>query len=41
VRSDADTLVRWITQRGDWKSLGVQAEGDPATLAALQGLKVF
>jgi len=41
VRSDADTLVRWITQRGDWQSLGVHAEGDPATSAALQRLKVF
>jgi hypothetical protein len=41
VRSDADTLVRWITQRGDWSSLGVEGEGDPATLAMLQRLKVF
>lgn len=41
ARSDADTVVRWITQRGDWQSLGVQAEGDPATLAVLQHLKVF
>jgi uncharacterized protein (TIGR03083 family) len=41
VRSDADTLVRWITQRGDWPSLGVDGEGDPATLALLQRLKVF
>jgi MDMPI C-terminal domain len=41
VRSDADALVRWITQRGDWQSLGVEAEGDPATLAVLRRIKVF
>jgi uncharacterized protein (TIGR03083 family) len=41
ARSDADTLVRWITQRGDWTSLGVDGEGDPATLAVLQQIKVF
>jgi len=41
VRSDADTLVRWITQRGDWRSLAVEAEGDPATLQLLQRVKVF
>jgi uncharacterized protein (TIGR03083 family) len=41
VRSDADTLVRWITQRGDWAGLDVDAQGDPAMLAALQSLKVF
>jgi uncharacterized protein (TIGR03083 family) len=41
AHSDADTLVRWITQRGDWKSLGVEAEGDPETLGVLQLIKVF
>jgi uncharacterized protein (TIGR03083 family) len=41
ARSDADTLTRWITQRGDWQSLDVLADGDPATLALLQRLKVF
>ena len=30
--SDADALVRWITQRGDWPSLGVETEGDAAAL---------
>lgn len=41
ARSDADTFVRWITQRGDWRSLGVDADGDTRTLAVLQRLKVF
>jgi uncharacterized protein (TIGR03083 family) len=41
VRSDADTLVRWITQRGDWQSLDVHCEGEAGTLAVLQRLKVF
>ena len=41
ARSDADTLVRWVTRRGDWQSLGVDADGDARTLAVLQRLKVF
>jgi hypothetical protein len=41
VRSDADTLVRWITQRDDWQSLGVDAEGDSDALGELQLIKVF
>jgi uncharacterized protein (TIGR03083 family) len=41
ARSDGDALVRWITQRGDWKSLDVEVDGDPATLALLQQIKVF
>ncbi len=41
AHSDADTLVRWITQRGDWQSLGVEAEGDPETLGVLHLIKVF
>ena len=39
--SDADALVRWITQRGDWPSLGVETEGDAAALGMLQLIKVF
>jgi hypothetical protein len=41
VRSDANAFVRWITQRGDWEGLGVQASGDPDVLAGIRGLKVF
>jgi uncharacterized protein (TIGR03083 family) len=41
VRSDAETCVRWITQRGRWADLGVESDGDAATLSLLQDLKVF
>jgi uncharacterized protein (TIGR03083 family) len=41
VHSDADTLVRWITQRDDWQGLGVETQGDSATLGVLQLIKVF
>jgi hypothetical protein len=41
ARSDASTLVRWITRRGDWPSLGLDGQGDPATFALLQRIKVF
>jgi uncharacterized protein (TIGR03083 family) len=41
VSSDADTLVRWVTQRGSWEELGVQAAGDEPALSAARKLKVF
>jgi uncharacterized protein (TIGR03083 family) len=41
VRSDAPALVRWVTQRGSWAELGVQADGDDAALATARTLKVF
>jgi hypothetical protein len=41
IRSDAPTFVRWVTQRGSWAELGVQATGEPAALAAARTLKVF
>jgi uncharacterized protein (TIGR03083 family) len=41
IRSDAAALVRWITRRGDWADLGVQAEGDQQALAVARTLKVF
>jgi uncharacterized protein (TIGR03083 family) len=41
VRSDADTCVRWITQRASWDDLEVQAEGDPEALSVIRQLKVF
>jgi hypothetical protein len=34
------TSVRWVTQRGDWQGLGVDADGDARTVAVLQRLKV-
>ncbi len=41
VRSDADSCVRWITQRAAWDDLGVETEGDAGCLAVIQNLKVF
>jgi hypothetical protein len=41
IRSDGPALVRWITQRGTWADLGVQAAGDSAALAVGRTLKVF
>jgi uncharacterized protein (TIGR03083 family) len=41
VSSDADTLVRWVTQRGSWEELGVRAAGDEPALSAARKLKVF
>jgi hypothetical protein len=41
ISSDAPSFVRWITQRGSWDELGVQAAGDQAALAVARGLKVF
>jgi uncharacterized protein (TIGR03083 family) len=41
VRSDAPSLVRWVTQRGNWTELGVEATGDAVALAAARTLKVF
>jgi uncharacterized protein (TIGR03083 family) len=41
VRSDAPSFVRWVTQRGSWTELGVQAAGDDLALATARTLKVF
>jgi uncharacterized protein (TIGR03083 family) len=41
VRSDADSCVRWITQRASWDDLEVQTEGDSKTLDVVRRLKVF
>ncbi len=41
VQSDADTCVRWITQRASWDDLEVKSEGDPEVLEVLRRLKVF
>jgi uncharacterized protein (TIGR03083 family) len=41
IRSDGPALIRWITQRGTWPELGVDATGDAAALAAARTLKVF
>ena len=41
IRSAAPDLIRWITQRGTWEELGVEATGDEAALAVARKLKVF
>jgi hypothetical protein len=41
IDCDAAAFVRWVTQRGSWESLGVNAQGDPATLEVVRQLNVF
>jgi uncharacterized protein (TIGR03083 family) len=41
IDCDAAVFVRWVTQRGSWESLGVDAQGDPATLEIVRKLSVF
>jgi uncharacterized protein (TIGR03083 family) len=41
VSSDGESFVRWITQRGSWEDLGVEAAGDEPALSAVRKLRVF
>lgn len=41
IASDSQAFVRWVTQRGTWEGLGVQAAGDPSALDAVRRLRVF
>jgi hypothetical protein len=41
ITSDSTAFVRWATQRGDWESLGVDAQGDPSALEVVRRLTVF
>ncbi|OBK32862.1 pantothenate synthetase [Mycobacterium sp. 1245111.1] len=41
IDCDAAAFVRWVTQRGGWESLGVDAQGDPASLEVVRKLNVF
>lgn len=41
ISSDSRAFVRWVTQRGTWEGLGVQAEGDPSALEIVRRLRVF
>lgn len=41
ITSDADAFVRWVSRRGTWEALGVQAEGDRANLEVVRQLSVF
>jgi hypothetical protein len=33
--------VRWVTQRGTWEELNVEAHGDPSVLETVRRLSVF
>jgi hypothetical protein len=41
IASDSQAFVRWVTQRGTWDELGVDAEGDDAGLEVVRQLRVF
>jgi len=41
ITCESPAFVRWVTQRGSWKSLGVEATGDPCTLEMMRRLSVF
>jgi uncharacterized protein (TIGR03083 family) len=41
ITSDSAAFVRWATSRGSWESLGVDAQGDPATLDVARRLTTF
>lgn len=41
VSSDAESFIRWVTQRASWEELAVQAAGDEPALSAARKLKVF
>ncbi|HTT54595.1 MAG TPA: maleylpyruvate isomerase family mycothiol-dependent enzyme [Streptosporangiaceae bacterium] len=41
ISSAPDAFVRWVTQRGGWAELRVQATGDEAQLSVARALHVF
>jgi uncharacterized protein (TIGR03083 family) len=41
ITSDVHSFILWITKRGAWDELGVQATGDAPALSAAAQLKVF
>lgn len=41
ITCDSAAFVRWVTQRGSWETLGVDAEGDPSALDTARRLNVF
>jgi uncharacterized protein (TIGR03083 family) len=41
INCDSAAFVRWVTQRGSWEALGVDAQGDPSTLEIMRRLSVF
>ncbi|MBW0011687.1 maleylpyruvate isomerase family mycothiol-dependent enzyme [Mycobacterium sp.] len=41
INCDSAAFVRWVTQRGSWETLGVDADGDPSALDVVRRLRVF
>lgn len=41
IACESTAFVRWVTQRGSWEALGVEATGDPSTLEVMRRLSVF
>ena len=41
ITSDSAAFVRWVTQRGTWEDLGVEAAGDPSTIDIARQLRAF
>lgn len=41
ITCESAAFVRWVTQRGSWEDLGVDAHGDPSTLDVVRRLSVF
>jgi uncharacterized protein (TIGR03083 family) len=41
ITSDSAAFVRWATSRGSWEDLGVDAQGDSATLDVVRRLTTF
>lgn len=41
ISCESTAFVQWVTQRGSWESLGVDADGDPSELEIMRRLSVF
>lgn len=41
IACDSAAFVRWVTQRGSWEDLGVEAHGDPSALEVARRFSVF
>jgi uncharacterized protein (TIGR03083 family) len=41
IGCNSAAFVCWVTQRGSWKALGVDAQGDPSALDVVRRLRVF
>jgi hypothetical protein len=41
IESDSKAFVRWVTQRGTWEQLDVNAAGDATALEIVRQLRVI